>query len=73
MPRNEFQAEIIPYEPDAVNADEGIVIIQDISHQDQTFDKHIFRSSLKAASIIVLSLKKISYEDFSQQQGNRTA
>lgn len=58
MPRNEFQAEIIPYEPDAVNADEGIVIIQDISHQDQTFDKHIFRSSLKAASIIVLSLKK---------------
>ena len=32
-PKNKTRAEIIPYEPDAVNTDEGIVLKKDIRHK----------------------------------------
>ena len=33
MPKEITRAEIIPYEPDAVNTDEGIVLKKDIRHK----------------------------------------
>ena len=33
MPKKQTRAEIIPYEPDAVNTDEGIVLKKDIRHK----------------------------------------
>ena len=58
MPKELTRAEIIPYEPDAVNTDEGIVLKKDIRHK-------IFSQTVNTDEGIVLK-KDIRHKIFSQ-------
>ena len=75
MPKEITQAEIIPYEPDAVNTDEGIVLKKDIRHKifSQTvitFSLYLLCKTYNTKSFMKI---KVNNKETELTQGNNVA